>query len=76
MYGEVPFAGVAVAVPIFDAHALEQKREHELDQLHIHNIEDAVEQQPQVAKKARDHVGRNDECPCGSGKKFKKCHGR
>ncbi|MEI6039790.1 MAG: preprotein translocase subunit SecA [Candidatus Berkelbacteria bacterium] len=22
------------------------------------------------------HVGRNDECPCGSGKKFKKCHGK
>jgi len=21
-------------------------------------------------------VGRNDECPCGSGKKYKKCHGR
>ncbi|HTE40828.1 MAG TPA: SEC-C metal-binding domain-containing protein [Steroidobacteraceae bacterium] len=20
-------------------------------------------------------VGRNDACPCGSGKKFKKCHG-
>ena len=20
-------------------------------------------------------VGRNDGCPCGSGKKFKKCHG-
>ncbi|MBI4403092.1 MAG: SEC-C domain-containing protein, partial [Deltaproteobacteria bacterium] len=20
--------------------------------------------------------GRNDPCPCGSGKKFKKCHGR
>ncbi len=20
-------------------------------------------------------VGRNDECPCGSGKKYKKCHG-
>jgi preprotein translocase subunit SecA len=20
-------------------------------------------------------VGRNDPCPCGSGKKFKKCHG-
>jgi uncharacterized protein len=19
--------------------------------------------------------GRNDECPCGSGKKYKKCHG-
>lgn len=22
------------------------------------------------------HVGRNDPCPCGSGKKFKHCHGR
>ena len=22
-----------------------------------------------------ENVGRNDECPCGSGKKFKKCHG-
>ena len=21
-------------------------------------------------------VGRNDACPCGSGKKFKNCHGR
>jgi preprotein translocase subunit SecA len=21
-------------------------------------------------------VGRNDDCPCGSGKKFKKCHGQ
>lgn len=22
------------------------------------------------------HVGRNDPCPCGSGKKYKDCHGR
>ncbi|HZE89083.1 MAG TPA: SEC-C metal-binding domain-containing protein, partial [Verrucomicrobiae bacterium] len=28
-----------------------------------------------VTKKAMDKVGRNDPCPCGSGKKFKKCHG-
>jgi uncharacterized protein YecA (UPF0149 family) len=20
-------------------------------------------------------IGRNDQCPCGSGKKYKKCHG-
>jgi preprotein translocase subunit SecA len=25
--------------------------------------------------KAADEPGRNDPCPCGSGKKFKKCHG-
>jgi preprotein translocase subunit SecA len=22
-----------------------------------------------------DRVGRNDPCPCGSGKKYKRCHG-
>ena len=21
-------------------------------------------------------IGRNEQCPCGSGKKFKKCHGQ
>jgi preprotein translocase subunit SecA len=25
---------------------------------------------------SRQKVGRNDPCPCGSGKKYKKCHGR
>ncbi|MBE6667052.1 MAG: preprotein translocase subunit SecA [Ruminococcaceae bacterium] len=28
-----------------------------------------------VTKKAEDNVGRNDLCPCGSGKKYKKCCG-
>lgn len=28
------------------------------------------------ARKSKDKVGRNDPCPCGSGKKYKKCHGR
>jgi preprotein translocase subunit SecA len=26
--------------------------------------------------KAEPKIGRNDPCPCGSGKKFKQCHGR
>ena len=25
--------------------------------------------------KHNSHIGRNDPCPCGSGKKYKKCHG-
>ena len=33
----------------------------------------AVKQQPVVAEKK---VGRNDACPCGSGKKFKQCCGK
>ncbi|MEN9834886.1 MAG: hypothetical protein RL011_1079 [Pseudomonadota bacterium] len=31
--------------------------------------------QAQTFKRDMDKVGRNDPCPCGSGKKFKKCHG-
>lgn len=30
----------------------------------------------QPAKREGDKVGRNSPCPCGSGKKFKKCHGQ
>jgi len=26
-------------------------------------------------KEAEKKVGRNEPCPCGSGKKYKKCHG-
>jgi preprotein translocase subunit SecA len=32
--------------------------------------------QPVIKTNEFDHVGRNDACPCGSGKKFKFCHGR
>ncbi|MGH8456670.1 MAG: SEC-C metal-binding domain-containing protein, partial [Stenotrophobium sp.] len=40
----------------------------------------ALEQAPERAKPVtvvREHpkVGRNDPCPCGSGKKYKQCHG-
>jgi len=30
---------------------------------------------PQPIKREAPKVGRNDLCPCGSGEKFKKCHG-
>jgi preprotein translocase subunit SecA len=26
--------------------------------------------------RAKPKISRNDPCPCGSGKKFKQCHGR
>ena len=29
-----------------------------------------------VPVRAEQKVGRNDDCPCGSGKKYKKCHGK
>ena len=37
-----------------------------------HDGGDGAQQQ---AKRDGSKVGRNDPCPCGSGKKFKKCHG-
>jgi preprotein translocase subunit SecA len=33
-------------------------------------------EKPVVRDSAFDRAGRNDPCPCGSGKKFKFCHGR
>jgi hypothetical protein len=31
---------------------------------------------PATIRNTGERVGRNDPCPCGSGKKFKKCHGK
>ena len=31
---------------------------------------------PQQPAKAEKRIGRNDPCPCGSGKKYKNCHGK
>ena len=30
----------------------------------------------QPVQRATEKVGRNDPCPCGSGKKYKHCHGK
>ena len=35
----------------------------------------AANNRPDAAAAANRKVGRNDPCPCGSGKKYKKCHG-
>jgi len=43
------------------------------DQLRSNRGEDSTARQP--VRKASEKVGRNDPCPCGSGKKYKKCHG-
>ena len=36
----------------------------------------ALQKDEDLVRKHRGKVGRNDPCPCKSGKKFKKCHGR
>ncbi|MGL4574906.1 MAG: preprotein translocase subunit SecA [Burkholderiaceae bacterium] len=38
--------------------------------------EPPVEQKQIPMKRFGDKIGRNDPCPCGSGKKYKNCHGK
>ena len=40
------------------------------------NAESAPAAAPAPFTRVGPKVGRNDPCPCGSGKKFKHCHGR
>ena len=37
-------------------------------------VDDGETQLP-IVKSEREKIGRNDPCWCGSGKKYKKCHG-
>jgi preprotein translocase subunit SecA len=39
-------------------------------------LEDTREPQKATPVRVEQKVGRNDACPCGSGKKFKNCHGQ
>ena len=40
------------------------------------NDEGSIESEDPEAVRAEKRVGRNDLCPCGSGKKYKNCHGQ
>ncbi|MBT5551735.1 MAG: preprotein translocase subunit SecA [Nitrospina sp.] len=41
-----------------------------------HRGSSEVSEKPVTVRRDEDKVGRNDPCPCGSGKKYKKCHGK
>ena len=51
---------------------IQRKKEKELAQLQFVGGEASGAKQPVIAQKK---AGRNDPCPCGSGKKYKKCCG-
>jgi uncharacterized protein YecA (UPF0149 family) len=69
--------------PVFEAeraaHLHEEEHNHEghdhsghSHNGHVHYDEHAA---PSSAAAPQAKPGRNDSCPCGSGKKYKKCHG-
>jgi preprotein translocase subunit SecA len=53
--------------------AFMRRKRRELEQARMAGAGDAPSVQQVV--RGQEKVGRNDPCPCGSGKKFKKCHG-
>jgi preprotein translocase subunit SecA len=53
--------------------SIQKKKERELAELQFVAPNGAGTAKEPVVK--GDKVGRNDPCPCGSGKKYKKCHG-
>jgi preprotein translocase subunit SecA len=60
------------------AEAIEEQAERISNVTYTHPNEDgSVSEEPDVATVAAEvpKVGRNDPCPCGSGKKYKQCHG-
>ena len=73
-----------------DGRTLEQAREQRTDMSNVKTNRSAEERaqraaaegvsrrraKPETVRRAEKKVGRNDPCPCGSGKKYKHCHGR
>ncbi len=56
----------------FNAQEFERKREREFEELNLLGPEDP-QADIEIQQASSDKVGRNEECPCGSGKKYKKC---
>ena len=58
------------------------RREEEIEQMHRHHAQNYImshgdtETAPKTVKREGKKIGRNDPCPCGSGKKYKNCCGR
>ena len=51
----------------------QKKKQRELDQ--ARSAGSSTTGNGSAPRRSGEKVGRNDECPCGSGKKYKKCHG-
>jgi preprotein translocase subunit SecA len=71
-------APVSSSAPSTTIDALERefhkKKQRELEQARSVSSASA-DSNGAAPRRAGEKVGRNDPCPCGSGKKYKKCHG-
>lgn len=60
---------------ISNLHEIETEREKELASLQMGGDESGSSE-VRTVRRTEDKVGRNDPCPCGSGKKYKRCCGK
>jgi preprotein translocase subunit SecA len=73
-----------VQIKLEDADELEQRRREEEQNrdMDLNRGAEIADQETKVStgftpvKREERKVGRNEPCPCGSGKKFKQCHGK
>jgi preprotein translocase subunit SecA len=59
-----------------DREAMEKRKRQQAQMRLSRGGQEAVQPQQQPMKRDGEKIGRNDPCPCGSGKKYKKCCGR
>ncbi|WP_303754384.1 preprotein translocase subunit SecA [uncultured Alistipes sp.] len=75
-------------IPVREASAegVQQQRQPERPKVDVNKLQASrmqaaaqagqAERQKPMPMQAEKRVGRNDPCPCGSGKKYKQCHGK
>ncbi|MBK6783153.1 MAG: SEC-C domain-containing protein [Saprospiraceae bacterium] len=59
-----------------DLSKVRTSREEEAQRAAAENVSRKPIEKPETFIRQETKVGRNDPCPCGSGKKFKQCHGK
>jgi preprotein translocase subunit SecA len=68
--------GIATRQPSTTIDALEKEFQRKKQrELAVASRAGAGEASQPTQRQVGEKVGRNDPCPCGSGKKYKKCHG-
>ncbi|MCZ2412994.1 MAG: preprotein translocase subunit SecA [Burkholderiales bacterium] len=70
------YSNVSYTHADFDQAGVAEGADAEAVALAVQQRPQAEESSPQPIRRFGQKIGRNDPCPCGSGKKYKQCHGR
>ena len=54
----------------------EERKQKEKERVSSLKLDNKEKKKQPVVKKSEDKIKRNDPCPCGSGEKYKNCHGK